>query len=52
MEAYKPKNYVVKKNLVFTPSNYAVINNKELLLKEIISKTGIEVQNVEIDKIT
>jgi len=51
MEAYKPKNYVVKKNLVFTPSNYAVINNKELLLKEIISKTGIEVQNVEIDKI-
>jgi len=52
MEIYKPKNYLVKKMLIFQPSNYAVLNNKELLRKEIISKTGIEVQKVEIDKIS
>ncbi len=51
MEVYKPKNYVVKKMLVFTPSNYSVLNNKDLLRDEIISKTGIKVVKVEIDKI-
>ncbi len=51
MELYKPKNYVVKKMLVFTPSNYAVLNNKDLLRDEIISKTGIKVVKVEIEKI-
>ena len=51
MEMYKPKNFVVKKLLVFQPSNYAILNNNELLRREIIIKTGIEVQKVEIDKI-
>lgn len=51
MEVYKPKNYVLKKMLTFQPSNYAVLNNKELLRKEIISTTGINVEKVEIDKI-
>lgn len=51
MEVYKPKNYVVKKMLVFTPSNYVVLNNKDMLRDEVISKTGINVVKVEIDKI-
>lgn len=51
MEVYKPKNYVVKKMLVFTPSDYEVINNNELLRNEIIKITGIDVVKVDISKI-
>ncbi|WP_167611098.1 DUF4956 domain-containing protein [Maribellus sediminis] len=51
MEVYKPKNYVVKKMLVFAPSNYAVLNNKDLLRDEIIRETGINVVKVEIERI-
>lgn len=51
VEIYKPKNYVEKKMLTFQPSNYILLNNKELLRKEIIRITGIQVEKVEIDKI-
>ena len=51
MEVYKPKNYVVKKMLVFTPSNYALLNNKDMLRDEIRSRTGIDVVKVDISKI-
>lgn len=51
MEIYKPKNYVLKRALVFTPSSYAVLNNNEDLLDEIREKTGINVLRVEITKI-
>ena len=51
MEVYKPKNYVLKRALVFTPSSYAVLNNNEDLLNEIREKTGINVLKVEITKI-
>ena len=51
MEKYKPKNYVIKKALVFTPSDFSVLNNKEALLQEIYLNTGIKVLRVEIEKI-
>lgn len=51
MEVYKPKNYIIKRALVFTPSNFSVLNNKEALLNEINQNTGIEVLRVEISKI-
>lgn len=51
MEIYVPKNYVVKKMLVFTPSSFMVINNKDLLRDEVKTLTGIDVVKVEISKI-
>ncbi|WP_340111992.1 DUF4956 domain-containing protein [Maribellus mangrovi] len=51
MEVYRPKNFIVKKMLVFKPSNYTMLNNKDLLRDEIISKTGINVVKVEIERI-
>jgi hypothetical protein len=51
MEVYKPKNYMVKKMLVFKPSNYALLNNKDMLRDEIKRNTGIDVVKVDISKI-
>ena len=51
LEIYKPKNYVLKRSLIFTPSDFAVLNNKQLLLQEIVQNTGIEVLKVEIEKV-
>lgn len=51
MEYYKPKNYIIKRALVFTPSDFALLNNKKALLDEIHQNTGIEVLRVEISKI-
>lgn len=51
MEYYKPKNYIIKRALVFTPSSFSVLNNKKALLDEIQMNTGIEVLRVEISKI-
>ena len=51
MEIYKPKNYVLKRALTFSPSSYAVMNNNKDLLNEIREKTGINVLRVEISKI-
>lgn len=51
MEYYKPKNYIIKRALVFTPSTFSVLNNKKALLNEIHQNTGIDVLRVEIAKI-
>ncbi|MCY1721937.1 DUF4956 domain-containing protein [Prolixibacteraceae bacterium Z1-6] len=51
MEHYIPKNYVIKRSLIFSPSSFSVLNNKQLLLNEICKNTGIEIQKVEVEKI-
>lgn len=51
MEWYKPKNYVLKKLMVYIPSDYGVLNNNQLLLEEVRMNTGINVIKVEISKI-
>jgi len=51
MEKYVPKNYVLKRMLVYTPSDYSVLNNKDQLLQEIRENTGINVLKVEVSKI-
>ena len=51
MEYYKPRDYVLKRSLVYTPSNYSVLNDNQTLLEEIRQNTGINVLRVEIDKI-
>lgn len=51
MEMYLPKKYIIKRVLVFTPSDFSVLNNKEALIKEVKESTGIEVLRVEIQKI-
>lgn len=51
MEIYRPKNYVIKRMLIFTPSSFSVLNNKNALLKEIKTNTGIEVVGVDVAKI-
>ncbi|MDX8337916.1 DUF4956 domain-containing protein [Draconibacterium sp. IB214405] len=51
MEHYKPKGYVLKRAMVYTPSNYSVLNDNQTLLEEIRQNTGINVLRVEIDKI-
>jgi len=51
MEIYKPKSYVIKRLLVFRPSDFSVLNNNELLMEEIRNHTGIEVLKAEINKI-
>lgn len=51
MEIYKPKSYVIKRMLIFTPSDFSILNNKDLLMEEIRNNTGIEVLKVEINKI-
>ncbi len=51
MERYKPKTIIVKRNLVFSPANYQILNNSTLLMNEIKSATGIDVISAEITKI-
>ncbi|MEN8117730.1 MAG: DUF4956 domain-containing protein [Bacteroidota bacterium] len=51
MELYKPKGYVLKRSLVFTPTDYAVLNSNKLLLVEVKNNTGINILRVEIEKI-
>lgn len=51
MEIYKPRSYVIKRLLVFRPSDFSVLNNNDLLMEEIRESTGIEVLKVEINKI-
>nr|WP_321353713.1 DUF4956 domain-containing protein [uncultured Draconibacterium sp.] len=51
MEYYKPRDYVLKRSLVYTPSNYSVLNDNQTLLEEIRQNTGINVLRVEVDKI-
>lgn len=51
MEKYIPQKYIIKRTLVFTPSDFSVLNNKDALIKEVKENTGIEVLRVEIGKI-
>lgn len=51
MEYYKPRDYILKRTLVYTPSDYSVLNDNQTLLEEIRQNTGINVLRVEIDKI-
>ncbi|WP_163322613.1 DUF4956 domain-containing protein [Draconibacterium mangrovi] len=51
MEYYKPRAYALKRALVFTPSDFSVLNDNQSLLEEIRQNTGIDVLRVELDKI-
>jgi len=51
MERYKPKTLVLKKPLVFNPTNFEIIDDEELLIEDIKKTTGMEVFNIEIEKI-
>lgn len=51
LENYKPKKQVLRKQLIFTPSNYQVLENKEMLVEDIKAIVGIEVQKAEVLKI-
>lgn len=51
LENYKPKKQVLRKQLIFTPSNYQVLENKEMLVEDIKEIVGIEVQKAEVLKI-
>ncbi|HYQ58144.1 MAG TPA: DUF4956 domain-containing protein [Draconibacterium sp.] len=51
MENYKPRDYVIKKAMVYSPSDYSIINNNQTLLEEIRQNTGIDILRVEIEKI-
>jgi len=51
LESYKPRNYIVKKMFVFSPSNYSILGNKKLLKEEIIKQTELDIVKVELDKI-
>ncbi|WP_321369580.1 DUF4956 domain-containing protein [uncultured Draconibacterium sp.] len=51
MELYKPRNYVLKRAFVYTPSDYSVLNDNKTLLEEIRKNTGIDVLRVDIEKI-
>ncbi len=50
MEIYLPKNYVSKRTLIYSPTDFSVLNSNELLLEEIRQNTGIDVLRVEIEK--
>lgn len=51
MENYRPKNHILKRMMVITPSDYSILNNNELLLQEVKKITGIEVLKVDLVKI-
>lgn len=51
MEGYRPKNQILKRLMVITPTDYSVLNNNERLLQEVKKLTGIEALRVDIVKI-
>lgn len=51
MERYRPKSIVLKKSLVFSPTNFNEVSNEKLLITDIKESTGIDVFKVEIAKI-
>lgn len=51
MEIYKPKKTILRKSLVFTPTNYQVLQDNTLLIAEIKDSIGIDVIKAEILKI-
>jgi len=50
MEKYKPRQTIIRKVLVFSPSSFTILNNNVLLKKEIQEITGITVLKAEISK--
>ncbi|WP_319500394.1 DUF4956 domain-containing protein [uncultured Draconibacterium sp.] len=51
MENYKPRDYVLKRLLVYNPSDYSILNDNKTLLEEIRQDTGINILRVDIEKI-
>ena len=51
MEWYKPKKLILKKTLVFKPSDLSVLNNNKQLIDEIKKATKIDVFKVDIQKV-
>lgn len=51
MEGYRPKNQIIKRLIIITPSDYSVLNNNERLLQEVKKLSGIEALKVDIVKI-
>ena len=51
MERYKPKSIVLKKSLVFSPTNFNEVSSEKLLIADIKESTGIDVFKVEVAKI-
>ena len=52
MEYYKPKTIVLKKSLIFSPTNFNDVSNEELLIADIKKTTDIDVFKVEVVKIS
>jgi hypothetical protein len=50
MERYKPRVVVKKETLVFTPSNFQVLGDNDLLINEIQNVTSLNVFKVEVLK--
>ena len=51
MERYKPKVTILRKTLIFSPTNYQVLTNNELLKNEIKEATGIDILKADISRI-
>ena len=51
MERYKPKVTILRKTLVFSPTNLQSLTNSELLKDEIKTATGIDIMMANITKI-
>ena len=50
MEKYTPRQTIIRKVLVFSPSSFAILNSNKLLKKEIEEITGIKIIKVDISK--
>lgn len=51
LESYSPKKKISKKPLTYVVSELELLNNKKLLLNEIIKKTGLNIFKIEVRKI-
>ncbi len=50
MEKYKPRQTIIRKVLVFSPSDFTILNSNARLIKEIEEITGITILKAEISK--
>ncbi len=50
MEKYTPRQTIIRKVLVFSPSSFAILNSNKLLKKEIEEITGIKIIKADISK--
>lgn len=51
MENYKPRNHIMKRMMVISPTDYTVLNNNKRLLQEVKELTGIDILKIDIIKI-